>query len=212
MNEQKRNYTKREDDFLMRNKDRIPAKRMSKMLGRSESSARQRMVRIGAIPSPEAVEIFKRGSQFGKGHAPANKGKCWKEFMSRRGMQNARKTQFKKGNLPPNTKNNMCITIRTDKTKKDYKFIRLALGKWVPLHRYNWQQANGKIPRKMNLVFKDGDTINCDVSNLELLTNAQLMKRNTLHNYPKDIATTIQLRGALNRQINKHLKKINNEK
>lgn len=38
---------------------------------------------------------------------------------------------------------------------------------------------------------------------VELITRQELMKRNTLHRYPKPIAQLIQLRGALNRQINK---------
>jgi hypothetical protein len=32
------------------------------------------------------------------------------------------------------------------------------------------------------------------------------MARNTLHRYPKPIAQAIQLRGALNRQINKRVR------
>jgi hypothetical protein len=64
----------------------------------------------------------------------------------------------------------------------------------------------------MKVAFMDRNTMNCNVANLEILTSAELLKRNSLHNYPIPIARAIQLRGALNRQINKHLKRLKNEK
>jgi hypothetical protein len=149
---------------------------------------------------------------FKKGSTPANKGKKWSEFMSAEGMRNSLTTAFKKGNQPRNTKTDFAITVRNDKTKVQYLFIRVAKANWAPLLRYNWEKVNGAIPKKMNLVHADGDRMNCEASNGLLLTNAELMQRNSCHNYPKEIATTIQLRGALNRQINKHLKKLRDEK
>jgi hypothetical protein len=42
---------------------------------------------------------------------------------------------------------------------------------------------------------------------LELISRAENMRRNSYHTrYPKEVAQLIQLRGALNRQINKRLK------
>ena len=120
--------------------------------------------------------------------------------------------RFKKGHLPHNTRNDWDIRIQQDKSGRKYKYIRVSLGKWMLLHRFNWEQSNGTIPKGMKILFKDGDTMNCDVSNLELVTAGQLMKRNSVHNYPKEIAQVVQLRGALNRQINKHLNNKSNEK
>jgi hypothetical protein len=39
---------------------------------------------------------------------------------------------------------------------------------------------------------------------LELVTHAELMRRNSYHTrYPKDLGLVIQMRGALNRKINR---------
>ena len=205
-------FTKQEDNFLKRNYKKIPAKRMSVMLNRTESTARQRMKLLGIIVPPEIVEKFRKKSQFKKGQEPPNKGKKWSEYMSREGMRNSRKTTFKKGQRTHNEKHDFDITVRNDKTKTQYLFIRVAKGKWVPLLRYNWEKVNGPIPKGMNLIHADGDRMNCRASNGLLLTNAELMQRNTYHRYPKEIATAIQLSGALTRQINKHLKRLRDEK
>lgn len=87
-----------------------------------------------------------------------------------------------------------------------YLDIKVAPGirQWVGLHRFNWFLRYGAYPpRGMSLVFRDGDRMNCEVENLELVDRAALMKRNTYHNYGPEIAKAIQLRGALQRQINR---------
>lgn len=79
--------------------------------------------------------------------------------------------------------------------------------RWKSVHRLVWEAANGPVPPGHVVVFKPGrrtaklDEIELD--GLELVTRPELMRRNTLHRYPKEIARLIQLRGALNRQINK---------
>lgn len=182
------------------------------MLGRFEGTARQRMKLLGIIVPPEIIEKFKKESYFSKGDVPLNKGRKQIEYMSAAAIKKTKKTRFKKGQLPHNTKQDLQITIRPDKRGVKYQFIRVSLNNWVPLHRYNWEKDHGKIAPKMKLIFKDGDTMNCDIGNLELITNADLMKRNSYHNYGKEIASTIQLRGVITRQINKHIKILQNEK
>lgn len=203
-----RPFTKEEDRFLRNNYLTIPAKRMAKMLGRTEGTARQRIKLLGIMIPPEIIEKFKVESRFKKGSQPPNKGRRQTDYMSAGSIARTKATMFKKGNLPHNTKSDMEISVRPDNRGVKYKFIRISKANWIALHRYNWQQVHGKIPAKMKLIFKDGNTMNCEINNLELLTSAQLMKRNSVHNYPAPIASAMQLRGALNRQINKHLKRI----
>lgn len=163
---------------------------------------------LGITVPPEAVEKFKKESQFKKGQVSFNKGKKQSEFLSKAAIAKSKKTRFKKGQLPPNTKYNGCISTRNHKGII-YKVVRVDNAKWEMLHVYTWKQAGKKIPKGSVVVFKDGDTMNINIANLECITRKQLMLRNTLHNYPKEIALTIQLRGALNRQINKHAKQNN---
>ena len=56
-------------------------------------------------------------------------------------------------------------------------------------------------------MFKPGrkttDPARITADGLELVTRAELMRRNSYHNnYPKEVALLIQLKGALNRKIN----------
>lgn len=91
-----------------------------------------------------------------------------------------KKTQFKKGNLPQNTKNNKFITIRFHKrTKINYKYIKISNSNWILLHHFNWMKKYGNIPDKHIIRFNDEDTLNCDINNLECIS----MKENLLRNY-----------------------------
>lgn len=213
MKKKPRYYTKADDKFLKDNYLLIPAKRMSKMLGRSESGARQRMVVLGLVVPPEVIQKFKDESRFPKGHTSFNKGKKQSEYMSKQAIKKTLATRFKKGQLPHNAVGfkNGDISVRQchpNSNGKSYKWIRVNLGKWMLLHIHVWEKKNGKLPKGHCLWFKDGNSMNCTLKNLELITRAENMRRNTIHNLPKELVQVTQLRGALTRQINKHLKKL----
>lgn len=54
------------------------------------------------------------------------------------------------------------------------------------------------------IVFKDNNSLNCTIENLECISNPELMKRNSfLNKYPKDLQELIRAKGSLTRQINK---------
>lgn len=197
-------FTKEEDEFLIKNRNKIPCKRMATMIGRSEGSARQRLKLLGKLPSREATERFKKESQIKKGAVPPNKGKK----MPKEVYEKASKTFFTKGHKPHNTKYDGFERI----SKDGYIEIRIREGKFMLKHRYLWQQVYGKIPAGALVKFKDGNKQNVVIENLYLSSKVDNMKANTYHNYPEPIAKTIQLRGALNRQINKRIKQLENEK
>ena len=135
---------------------------------------------------------------FEKGNVPFNKGV---KGINYEGMQ---ATQFGKGHKPANHKPVGTTRI----TEVGYKEIKTAEGmhKWRLFHRVVWERLNGKIPRGMVLIFKDGDKQNPSITNLELVTRVQNMERNSLHRFPKEVTHLIQLQGAINRQINKRVK------
>lgn len=145
---------------------------------------------------------FGKASRFQKNHVSFNTGMKWDDFMTVQGKANSLRTTFKKGNLPPNTLHDGMITTRTDsKTKRVYKFIRIALGKWQMLHVYNWEQVNGKLPKGKILAFK-GSTDDCSLDNLILITRAENMKRNSIQRYPEEIKQTIRVLTKLKKTIN----------
>ena len=75
--------------------------------------------------------------------------------------------------------------------------------RWRAVHIVLWEQVNGPLPAGHALVFRDGNKRNTCLENLELLTRAELMRRNSCHNHGPEIAKLVQLRGAISRMINK---------
>ena len=155
------------------------------------------------LASPESgilIQGHTRGinTRFKKGHVPANKSKKMTPELRKK----VQYTFFKKGNLPGNTLHDGAITIRKDKRGIPNKFIRISLGKWQYLSNYNWEKANGPKPKGYNVVFKDKDTLNCDIENLELISNAELMQRNTIIQYPEELQQLIRIKSKLNKEIN----------
>ncbi len=76
------------------------------------------------------------------------------------------------------------ITIRYDVSPKTgkrtpYKYIRLTKGKWDLYHRHLWKKHNGPIPAKHVIIFKDGNSLNCILENLDCITMAENARRNT---------------------------------
>ena len=81
---------------------------------------------------------------------------------------NARKTQFKKGNAPHNTKHlghehvsKGYVEISIDEVNPHTGYER----RYVLKHRHLWEQKNGKLPKDMVLKCLDGDQRNTDPSN-----------------------------------------------
>jgi hypothetical protein len=190
-------------------------------LGRNERSVYNQAFILGIKKSVDFLKsensgrinnLLTKGKAFRytKGHVPENKGKKWSEYMTPEQIERSKSTTFKKGSVPPNHKPVGYERISKDgyveiKVKEGLRSFRLK-------HRVVYEQHFGSIPKGYNVEFKDRDKKNCDPSNLVLRSRKENMQLNTYHNYPKEIADTIQLMGAVTRQINKHKKRLQNEK
>jgi hypothetical protein len=75
---------------------------------------------------------------------------------------------------------------------------------WRPVHRLNWEEAYGPIPDGFTLVFRDRDHSNVLIDNLELISRAELMARNSMHRLPPELREVIHLKCRLTRKINDH--------
>jgi len=114
-------------------------------------------------------------SRFKKGHKPFNKNKRHPVKSS---------TQFKKGNIPKNHREAGSIRLQKDKSGNRYYMIKTEEpNKWQLLHHYNWECKYGRIPEGMILIFNDGNSLNTDPSNLQLITRTENLNRN--RNYKK---------------------------
>lgn len=199
-------FSQKEDQYLRDNYLTIPAKRMAKNLGRSEGSARQRMKILGIVVPKEVVEYFKKASQFPPGSISHNKG----QKMSSEVYSKVKSTMFKKGQQPINTKADGDIVTRKNTNawgkKTYYKWIRISKANWKMLHVVLWENKHGPIPKGMIIVFKDKNSLNVTLENLELITRSENMKRNTIHNLPPELKQTVKVLSSFKRKIKKHEK------
>lgn len=190
-------------------------------VGHTYSATAQRARHLGLRKSRQFNESSasgrtghdKRGlsGQFKPGHPSWNKGTHWTA-----GGRSA-ETRFTTGQLPHNT-----VPVGSYRVTKDgyleRKYAERPGGpskRWRSVHRLLWEAANGEVPSDHVIVFKAGQRTvvlqEITLDRLELVSRVELMKRNTLHRYPKDVALAIQMRGALIRQINKRRKRREDE-
>lgn len=163
---------------------------LSNALKRSHAAIAGKAHKLGLRKSA----AFMARCRFQKGHPSWNKGTHWTA-----GGRSAL-TRFRKGNRPQTW-----LPVGSERVNRDGTLERKVRnpGGWKPVKDILWHASNGRIPRGHFVVHKDRDRANFALSNLELVNRAENMRRNTYHRYPKEIARLIQLRGALNRQINK---------
>ena len=188
----------------------MPTSLVAKMLGCSVHRAYNKAFALGLkktpafLRGPLAGRIHggytpgARRNQFPKGHEPWNKGTNWKA-----GGRSVL-TQFKKGSRPHTWRPVGSVRVDAD-GYRDLKVTDTGYPPrdWRACHVLLWEAANGPIPRGHAVRFKDGNKANITLDNLECISRADLMRRNTVHNYPQPIPQLVQLRGALQRQINR---------
>jgi len=159
------------------------------------------------LASPDACRL-RRGDNVGaafrfkKGHVPANKG------LRRPGWAPGRmkQTQFKKGERR-GVAVRLYQPIGTERISKDGYLERkinddLPLqARWRAVHLLLWEATHGPVPKGHAIAFRNGDKRDIRLDNLECISRVELMARNSVHNLPKPLVETIQLLGALNRQI-----------
>jgi hypothetical protein len=157
-----------------------------------------------------------RRTRFVKGQTPANKG------LRRPGWApgRMRETQFRKGERRGQAARNwkpvgtiladdegyLRIKVR-ESNDQDKAFGFGNTGIWPLMQRHIWQQHKGPIPPNHTVCFIDGDRKNCAIENLELLSRAELMRRNTIHRYPEQLRNTIMLLGAVKRKVREQCQK-----
>lgn len=149
-----------------------------------------------------------KASRFSKGLEPWNKGKAG----STGHHPNTKRTQFKPGRAPEEARNyqpigslRICKDGYLERKVTDGQSIAPAR-RWVGVHRLVWEAANGPIPKGHAVVFKPGmastdvDAITIDA--VELISRAELMRRNTRHNLPPELNALISTKARLTRLIN----------
>lgn len=213
-----------EDDALLRSLyPDLPTVEVARRLGRSLAATYNHARVLGLeksaafLASPAAGRTNGRqgiGTRFPKGNVPHNKGKPYPVAATN---PNCRRTQFKKGERQ-GVAVKLWKPIGTERISKDGYLERKVNNdlplqrRWRAVHLIVWEAANGPLPRGHAVVFKNGDKTDRRLDNLECVTRADLMRRNTVHNLPKPIAQAVQLVGALQRKINRRAREEQNRR
>lgn len=174
-----------------------PNATLARIFGRSENSIDNQATVLG-LKKSDAYMATNPGC-FKAGITPWNKGH---HYVT--GGRSA-ETRFKKGRKPqtwqPIGHERVCDgylqrkVTDTGYSPRDYR----------PVHHLVWEKHHGRpIPEGHAVAFRDGNARNFDPGNLELITRAELMRRNSYHtNLPPELAQIVQLRGVLTRKINR---------
>lgn len=141
--------------------------------------------------SAEMKHLFK------KGNVPANKGRPCKRVWERK---------FKKGQFPHGCDPEFHVIGALCVTPLGYIAMRIGFGRcgWKLLHRILWEDAHGPVPERHRVVFKDGDKLNVCLENLELLSLADIMRRNTIQRYPRSLRDALCLVRKLERKLSEN--------
>jgi len=185
-----------------------PTQKIADDLGLSYSKVANRAYCMGIKKSQEFMSSMLSGRsnlikggvkyRFTPGHTPANKGKR----MDDQTYQKVKKTMFKKGNRPHNWKPDGTIVERKDSSNRAYLYYKISDSNWVLYHNKIWIDYHGNIPAKHVISFKDGNTFNCDISNLELISMAKNAIRNSIHRFPPELKELIKLKSKLTKKLN----------
>ncbi|MFA6204424.1 MAG: HNH endonuclease signature motif containing protein [Gallionella sp.] len=157
------------------------------------------------LDSPDACRLRRGGHggesyRFPKGHVPFNKG------MKGVVHPGTEATQFKKGHKPHTWKPIGSERICDGYLQRKMTETGYPPFDWRPVHILLWEEHNGPVPEGYVVMFKDKNKQNICIENLECISKGERLRRVSLHNYPKEVAQVMQLRGQVQRKINRRLK------
>lgn len=110
------------------------------------------------------------------------------------------KTWFKKGYLPWNT-----LPLGSERVTFDgYIEVKTSVRGWKLKHRLIWEQANGKIPEGYLITFKDGNSKNTAIDNLEIQSKElhAVLCKSGYYQEPKELKPIIRTATVLRMKLN----------
>lgn len=172
--------------------ERVYAKAQAMGLSKSEAFMEACLRRCGEQRAERG-----RSTRFQQGLVPWNKGMKGLQAGGR-----SQETQFKKGSKP-----HTWLPIGSHRISQDGYLQRKVSDTgypprdWIGVHTLLWQEHNGPVPAGHCLCFRDGNKQNVVLDNLELITRAERMRRNTIHRYPPELKDAIRTVAKLKRTI-----------
>jgi len=194
-------FTEADEQFIKDNFLLMPIKHIANKLNATSGRVMRFLDKNDLEIPKELREKRKLNGVIKKGNIPFNKGLKQSDYMDKEAIEKTKATRFKKGIKPHHTKKNGDIVAIKDRDIF-YKYIKIKDNHWVLYHRYLWEQVNGEIPDNLILVFKDKNTDNVVIDNLELITRSESMLRNSRHNYPIEIIPSMLMLKKLENKLN----------
>lgn len=118
------------------------------------------------------ISLRGTATQYRRGSTPANKGRK----VSAATYELLKATFFKPHNRPRTTLDVGTIVKTFKKLRngeqESYYCKKIAERTWKMLHHIVWEEHNGPIPPGHVITFLDGNTLNCDISNLMCVSKA----------------------------------------
>jgi hypothetical protein len=195
-----------EQDFILKDKyEQLNAAEIATLVNKSHYAVKNRLHKLGITLSKEVK--LKRCNNYQKGMVAYNTGKKQHEYMSAEAIEKTKATRFKKGSLPHNALPDGTIVNRKDNKGRLYQMIKLPNNRKLKyMHVHLWQQHHGAIPKGHIILFSNKNSMDCRIENLECISKAENMRRNSIQNFPEEIIQAITLISKLNKKIKHHEK------
>lgn len=192
-------WTDKEEQYLIANYATTNNKDLAKILGKNNiEKVTAKAFKLGLKKSKEFLSEQRKttgqSGHFKKGMTPHNKGKKLSDATKAK----LAKTMFKSGNRPHNAQ-----TVGIEREDKDgYLMVKIAE---PSVWQYKHHIAFGEpVPKGHKVIFIDGNKRNFGKDNLQLVSNAELMNRNTMHRYPPELVQLLKTLSKLKKRVSEN--------
>lgn len=177
MGKQYNHYSKEQIEYIRAIAEGNPVKEITKQL--NEKFGINKTVRsVRNVMSRNQIKNNMQGyaTRFEKGQESWNKGT--------KGLTNGSSTSFKKGNIPPMTRE-----VGHETILEGMIYIKIAQPNvWKLKSRHIWEQAHGTIPENHKILFRDNNKLNVELDNLFMVKDSvmkSVSKRKLRHEDPE---------------------------
>lgn len=191
-----RTWTDEQEQYLVAHYATTNNKDLAKKLGKNNADrVMAKAFRLGLKKSSEFLseqrKTLGQNGQFKKGMIPHNKGKKLSDSTKAK----LAKTMFKSGNRPHNT-----LQVGAE-TQDKYGYVMVKVAE-PNVWQYKHHVAYGEpVPTGHKVIFLDGNKYNFERDNLQLISNAELMQKNTMHRYPPELVRLLKTLNKLKKRV-----------
>ena len=191
-----RTWTDEQEQYLVAHYATTSNAELAEALGKKDAGrVRAKASLLGLKKSrqflKESCQQRENSGKFKKGMTPHNK--CKK--LSEETKAKLAKTMFKSGNRPHNT-----LQVGNE-TQDKYGYVMVKVAE-PNVWQYKHHVAYGKtVPTGHKVIFLDGNKYNFERDNLQLVSNAELMQKNTMYRYPLELVQLLKTLSKLKKRV-----------